>query len=124
MFKLVFRISLFLAIAYNLFLWRNQVKNEKDNNSIIKRIVFIDCNATKGSSIKVSHKDEFQRVEVSRELCRKLKEGEQIELIYNSRFNQYHIKGNRSSKNLFFFLCLVFILSFVNFNRIKKLIDE
>ena len=116
----IFRLVLILGIIYNGFAWYTEVKSEENNSFEFKKILFIDCNTTKGSSIKVNNNGEDERVEIPRNYCRKISEGDKIKLIYNKPFKSYHFPENRSSRNILIFFVIVLILSFVNFQRLRN----
>lgn len=116
----IFRLILFLAIFYNGFIWHTQVKSENQGNIVLKEVVFIDCNATKNSAIKIKKQDGYERVEVPRNYCRSLSEGDSIHLIYNKTLKSYHFPKNRSGRNVMIFLIIVFVISFFNINHLKN----
>ena len=119
MMKYLYRLFFFTGFLYNAILWNEQLKNESEMNIVSRKVVFIDCNFSKSSSIKVNHKDGFIRVGIPRRICRKLKLGDQIKLVYLSKMNTYSYPGSKSNRNIMILFITLFILSFINLEKLK-----
>ena len=116
----IFRLMLILGIIYNGFAWYSEVQSEKKGSVLFKKVLFIDCNATKGSAIKIDNNGKYERVEVPRDYCKKISEGDKIKLIYNEAFKSHNFPKNRSSRNILIFFIILLIISFINLQKLKN----
>lgn len=116
----IFRFIIATSILYNALIWSVKVKGDYNGNIVAKEIIFIDCNATKGSSIKVKNGQNAERIEIPRNVCKNLSETNTINLIYNKFLKSYHFPQDRSNRNILLFLVLIFLISFVNLNKLKN----
>lgn len=118
--KIILQFILILFIGYNAFHWYAKVQSETNNTKVTKEVVFVGCNSTKGSKIQIKHKFKNLTIEIPRDICRKISKGDKIDLIYDETINQFHYYGSNSFRNVSIFLMVIFGLSFIDYNKIRK----
>lgn len=120
----IFRSLILFGVMYNGFVWHSKVKAEEHHNFVLKKVFYIDCNATKGSFIKIKNNGNNERVEIPRNYCKNLSEGELIKLLYNKPLRSYHFINDRSNRNLLMLLIILFIISFLPIHQLKNKFEK